>query len=171
MKNTKPIPTNNQNWGFWGTSKQNGYDADLTWITTSKFLIKIFKLTPEQTRMVLDSSFGRHLADDLSVIKGMPGIANGPSSAKAITAHLIKRINDKGWRDCFENAIREETGKTYPKTQSKENIFTEIAQRHLHVDTLVKRNSDSLDFHEVSVWGISAALEAAFQAGANQKSK
>ncbi|NOX41488.1 MAG: hypothetical protein GXP05_13570 [Alphaproteobacteria bacterium] len=40
-----------------------------------------------------------------------------------------------------------------------------IAQKHLFIETLKTRNSDSLDFHEVSVWGIQAALEAAYAAG------
>jgi hypothetical protein len=40
-----------------------------------------------------------------------------------------------------------------------------IAAEHLGIETLETRNSDSLDFHEVSVWSLQAALEAAFQAG------
>jgi hypothetical protein len=44
-------------------------------------------------------------------------------------------------------------------------IFTTIAKTHLRIDTLEIRRSDSLDFHDVSVWGISAALEAAYKAG------
>ena len=40
-----------------------------------------------------------------------------------------------------------------------ENILLLIAKEELGVDT---RNSDCLDFHEVSVWGIKAALKAAF---------
>ncbi len=111
MKSNKTIPTNNPEWGFWGTSMHNGYDADLTWTTTSQFLIKNFELTPEQTRTVLDSTFGRHLADDLSFIESnKPGIASGPISKKAINAHLKKRIANKGWLDCFETAILKETG-------------------------------------------------------------
>ena len=44
-------------------------------------------------------------------------------------------------------------------------IFTEIARKHLNIDTLIERKSDSLDFHEVAVWNMRAALEAAFAAG------
>ena len=40
-----------------------------------------------------------------------------------------------------------------------------IARDHLHLVTLAPRNSDSLDFHDVSVWGVRAALEAAYKAG------
>ncbi len=46
-----------------------------------------------------------------------------------------------------------------------DQIFALIAQKHLLIDTLETRNSDSLDFHDVSVWGVRSALEAAFQAG------
>lgn len=46
-----------------------------------------------------------------------------------------------------------------------ENILLLIAHKHLGVDTLETRNSDRLDFHEVSVWGIKEALQAAFMAG------
>ncbi|KAA0571119.1 hypothetical protein [Azospirillum sp. Sh1] len=40
-----------------------------------------------------------------------------------------------------------------------------IARTQLGVDTLDERRSDSLDFHEVSVWGLRRALEAAYEAG------
>jgi len=48
------------------------------------------------------------------------------------------------------------------------NINTElakIANTHLGIETLETRKSDSLDFHDCSVWGIAAALEAAYNAG------
>ncbi len=41
----------------------------------------------------------------------------------------------------------------------------EIALDHLFIDTLETRNSDRLDFHEVSVWAVKSALMAAYQAG------
>ena len=43
--------------------------------------------------------------------------------------------------------------------------LTQIAQQVLKVPTLVYRNSDSLDFHEVSVGQIKLALRAAYEAG------
>lgn len=45
------------------------------------------------------------------------------------------------------------------------SLFTAIAKEHLSIETLETRRSDSLDFHDVSVWGVCAALEAAYQAG------
>jgi hypothetical protein len=40
-------------------------------------------------------------------------------------------------------------------------MFAQIAREHLHIETLETRGSDSLDFHDVSVWGVKAALQAA----------
>ena len=45
-------------------------------------------------------------------------------------------------------------------------IITGIAQKNFtNVQTLKTRNSDELDFHDVAVWEIKAALEDAFIAG------
>lgn len=41
----------------------------------------------------------------------------------------------------------------------------QIAKDHLLLDTLETRNRDCLDFHELSVGAIRAALEAAYEAG------
>ncbi|CAM2832303.1 hypothetical protein SAG0136_11385 [Streptococcus agalactiae LMG 14747] len=48
-------------------------------------------------------------------------------------------------------------------------ILTKIAQEHLNIETLEKRWSDNLDFHDCSVWSIKSALEAAYEAGKNSK--
>ena len=40
-----------------------------------------------------------------------------------------------------------------------------IAKEILDIETLETRNSDRLDFHEVSVWEIRDVLKAAFEAG------
>ena len=44
----------------------------------------------------------------------------------------------------------------------------EIAKKYLRIDSLETRMSDSLDFHDCSVWNIKAALEAAYNAGSNK---
>ena len=44
-------------------------------------------------------------------------------------------------------------------------LLTKIAQKHLDIETLATRKSDRLDFHDVAVWSLKAALEAAYQAG------
>ena len=45
-----------------------------------------------------------------------------------------------------------------------EALLQEIAAKHFHLETLETRNSDGMDFHDVRVWSIRAALEAAFAA-------
>lgn len=47
----------------------------------------------------------------------------------------------------------------------RDNIIQEIATRLLGIKTLETRRRDSLDFHEVSVWNIKKALQAAYEAG------
>ena len=46
-----------------------------------------------------------------------------------------------------------------------DTILTLIAQKHLGIETLQTRNSDSLDFHDTAVWCLKDALEATFKAG------
>ena len=46
-----------------------------------------------------------------------------------------------------------------------ENLLQQIALDHLFIETLETRNSDRLDFHEVSVWGVKSALMSAYEAG------
>ena len=49
-------------------------------------------------------------------------------------------------------------------TNSKQ-LIGQIANDHLSIPTLEPRKSDSLDFHQVSVWAVETALNAAFEAG------
>ena len=46
-----------------------------------------------------------------------------------------------------------------------ELLFESIALDHLFIETLQTRHRDSLDFHDVSVWSVKSALQAAFDAG------
>ncbi len=50
-----------------------------------------------------------------------------------------------------------------------ERLLNQIAAEHLYIDTRETRNSDRLDFHEVSVWGRKEAMQAAFTAGQQSK--
>jgi hypothetical protein len=45
------------------------------------------------------------------------------------------------------------------------DLLTRIAQMHLSIDTLETRHRDSLDFHDVGVWCVRDALQAAYDAG------
>lgn len=51
------------------------------------------------------------------------------------------------------------------KTRNEAATLEKIAREVLHLETLETRNSDSLDFHDMSVWSIKEALEAAYRAG------
>jgi hypothetical protein len=44
-------------------------------------------------------------------------------------------------------------------------VLSEIAQRYFGNKTLETQSSDALDFCDVAVWNLKAALEAAFEAG------
>ena len=46
-----------------------------------------------------------------------------------------------------------------------------IARRTLNVPTLETRKMDSLDFHEVAVWQVLAALRLAYRAGRKNRSE
>ena len=48
----------------------------------------------------------------------------------------------------------------------KQKVIEKIALDHLFIETLEIQHSDRLDFHDVSVWAIKSALEAAYAAGA-----
>lgn len=50
---------------------------------------------------------------------------------------------------------------------SLDDLLLGIARKHCHaeIETLETRRSDRLDFHEVSVWGLRAALRAAYSLG------
>jgi len=51
------------------------------------------------------------------------------------------------------------------KTEKK---LEKIAKEELFIETLETRNSDGLDFYEVSVWGVKKALELAFELGRSE---
>ena len=60
--------------------------------------------------------------------------------------------------------------KTFSVAQKKlKSEFEKIANKRLGISTLESQYSDSLDFHEVSVWGIEAALMDAYNLGRNSK--
>ena len=54
---------------------------------------------------------------------------------------------------------------TKPAAQTLDQQMQKIALDHLFIETLETRNSDRMDFHEVSVWGVKSALMAAYEAG------
>ncbi|MBX9633961.1 MAG: hypothetical protein K2X44_03180 [Magnetospirillum sp.] len=53
--------------------------------------------------------------------------------------------------------------------QTRDQALTEIATQILDLETLDTRKSDRLDFHELAVWQIKKALDAAYAAGREAK--
>ena len=51
------------------------------------------------------------------------------------------------------------------KEPTVDELLAAIVKATLHIDTLETRKSDLLDFHDVAVWSVKAALEAAYRAG------
>ena len=49
--------------------------------------------------------------------------------------------------------------------KNKNATIEKIAREILDLETLETRKSDSLDFHDMAVWTIREALEAAYNAG------
>lgn len=55
MTDFKPLPTENESYGFWGTSVANGYDLPMAWTATSRVLVEALNLTPKETCDLLDA--------------------------------------------------------------------------------------------------------------------
>ena len=68
--------------------------------------------------------------------------------------------------DDFEFQVEEGTA---PAIEDTPRGLSEIAFGFLDIPTLVTRKSDSLDFYNVAVWAVEAALTAAFEAGAKSR--
>jgi uncharacterized membrane protein len=68
-----------------------------------------------------------------------------------------------------ENAMKNSNDKnartTNRATKKRDEAIEAIARNILEIETLAERKSDSLDFHEVSVWGLRDALLAAYELG------
>jgi hypothetical protein len=52
-----------------------------------------------------------------------------------------------------------------------DQLLTRIAQQHLGIDTLETRKLRCQDFHDLPVWSLRDALEAAFNAGVEEGRK
>ena len=63
---TTILETENKGWGFWGPAE--GYlkhkkDMTRLWNETAKLIQRNSGLTPEETQKLMDSRWGRHIAD------------------------------------------------------------------------------------------------------------
>lgn len=55
--------------------------------------------------------------------------------------------------------------KTTKLPAKAQKAIARIALEHCRIETLEERRSDRLDFHDVAVWSLKAALEAAYLEG------
>lgn len=54
---------------------------------------------------------------------------------------------------------------TSPTDAARDTVIRAIAHRELGIKTLERRMSDALDFHDIAVWSVEAALTAAYESG------
>lgn len=62
----KTLPTQNADWGFWGTTKnivETDKATQKAWDEAFTLICEIAKFTPLETVALLDSRWGRHMAD------------------------------------------------------------------------------------------------------------
>lgn len=92
----------NVEWGFFGTAQKNGYaDPESLWTAVSELMIEIFEISPAHAQRLLDSRHGRHLADELSFVKGQ-------LTAESAIRHLVERmVSTPSWRAYFRKIIVE----------------------------------------------------------------
>lgn len=96
------LPSENETFGFWGESKINRYEnVEGLWKDMSLLLMDVFNASPEVVRQTLDSRFGRHLADELSFVKG------GKVTPETAVHHAIELLKRSDWRKYFRKAIHD----------------------------------------------------------------
>ncbi len=77
-------------------------------------------------------------------------------------------LDAKGQWVGFDRAREIHLRGTTGDKDAAQTAAAEIARRHLQIECLDSRNSDGLDFHEISIWSLRDALIAAFEAGVRQ---
>jgi hypothetical protein len=149
--------TQNRDWGFFGTCVSNGHqDAEAAWDEAMAALTDPkgrFRLEAEDARDLLDATWGRHLADQVV----------GQEIGEAIEELASDRRWMRATREFVRRHIRADAQMAAPPTREEE--IESIARRILKIGTLETRNSDALDFHDLAVWAIQEALDAAYEAG------
>jgi hypothetical protein len=104
-----------------------------------------------------------------------------PSVREHVCRHCGREYDDINRGDCPSDdcpsfkgrAAIAKAGAVHPAESSRPDhpLLSEISRGHLGIPTLETRRSDSLDFHNVAVWQVEAALLAAFDAGARSVGK
>jgi hypothetical protein len=104
LMNATILPTQNTEWGFWGTISriENDPAADpaKAWESASRRIAEVTTASPEGVRDFLDSRHGRHFADDVA-----GELARGETLKEAIDAAIARWM---GWR--IDRKTSRETG-------------------------------------------------------------
>ena len=157
---TTILSTDNEGHGFFGTCLSSNWDAPELWTVATDALVRHFGTSPEMARAVLDSRTGRHLADELSFIKG-------EVNARTVARHLDVILAKKGsWNRTVYSTMKDLAKEGFAEV---EPVISAIAKKHLRIETLNLRGRDALDFHDVSVSSLRDALAAAYEAGRKSK--
>ncbi|MBQ8436026.1 MAG: hypothetical protein IJX20_00080 [Alphaproteobacteria bacterium] len=119
---TEFLPTQNKNWGFWGiassyTSKEKMPEI---WAATFKIIQKNSGFTPLETLALMDSRWGRHIADEF---------AEEISCDLEIFTKAFKRkmTKDRLYRD-FNYYIDPDAYKPTKATRRYENFAKDLAK-------------------------------------------
>jgi hypothetical protein len=80
-------------------------------------------------------------------------------------ATCATRRRDAAKENAMKNSNDKNARTTNRATKKRDEAIEAIARNILEIETLAERKSDSLDFHEVSVWGLRDALLAAYELG------
>jgi hypothetical protein len=70
-----------------------------------------------------------------------------------------------GWSRAITKPGRRRALAPARRQASADACLADIARTTLGLETLETRRSDSLDFHDLAVWQIKQALQAAYEAG------
>jgi hypothetical protein len=89
------------------------------------------------------------------------GCVLGTDEGNLLSRYIVRIDGDI--RKDAELLVREGIAAEQPTPPDE--LLAQIAKRYLGIKTLEIQNSDSLDFHSLSVWNVKAALEAAWKAG------
>ena len=82
-----------------------------------------------------------------------------------VRAYLVQTTDSEEVWNMKEMFVPEgETPRPQP-ILAPDALLAQIAKERLGLETLETRKSDSLDFHDLAVWTLRAALQAAYQAG------
>lgn len=165
MAEVTVLPSQNREWGFWGTIVHRSKAPGPAWDAAFRALLEgVVGLTPEGARLVLDARWGRHYADTVpDALVGDPvrlrrhlldGLAGG------FFPFLLDTLREGDLPFDLRRRVVED-----PSDDPVDVAVLDIAQRHFGVETLRARGLDRLDFHSVSVKAMAEALREAFEAG------